>query len=126
VNSTSENSIEHTPDQVISALYLLGVQSFLTALNRALQVDWLHLQQEQFKTAFFAIVSALFLYGLYRRQNWLRWITVAYTALQVVAISATFSRTHDAAHLVLSCATVIVGVAASVLLCLPEARRWYE
>ena len=125
MNSASKVSIEHMPDQVTTALFLLGVQSFLVLLNKALQTDWLYLPQAQVKTACFAVVSALFLYGLYRRQNWLRWMIVAYTALQVVAIPVALPRIHDAAHLVLTCAGVILGVAASVLLCLPNARQWY-
>jgi hypothetical protein len=88
-------------------------------------MDLLSRQQAQVKTAFFAVVSALFLYGLYQRQNWLRWILVAYTALQVMAIPVTLPRIHDAAELVLACARVILGVAASVLLCLPKPRQWY-
>jgi predicted MFS family arabinose efflux permease len=125
VNSTSEVSIERMPDQVTWALLLIGVQFFLGVLDKALQMDWLYSQQAQVKTAFFAVVSALFLYGLYRRQNWLRWILVAYTALQVIAIPMALPGIHDAAQLMLTCARVILGVAASVLLCLPKSRQWY-
>jgi hypothetical protein len=113
------------PDQVSTALFLLGVQVFFAVLIKALQTDWLYLPQAQIDSAFHVILGALCLYGLYRRQNWLRWLIVAYTALQVVAIPVALPRIHDAAHLVLTCAVVIVGVAASVLLCLPKARRWY-
>jgi hypothetical protein len=125
VNSASEVSIEHMPDHVTAALFLLGVQVFFSVLNKALQTDWLYLPQAQVDSAFHVALGALFLYGLYRRQNWLRWLTVAYTALQVVALPVALPRIHDAAHLVMTCTGVIVGVAASVLLCLPKARRWY-
>ena len=125
MSNTSEVSIDRIPDQVTTALYLLGVQYFLGAVRRALQTNWLYLPQEQVKTAFFAVVCALFLYGLYRRLNWLRWITIAYTAFQVLAMLVVFPRIHDAAQLVLSCASIILGLAASVLLCLPKARQWY-
>jgi hypothetical protein len=63
MNSPSKVSIEHMPDQITTALFLLGVQVFLGLLNKALQTDWQYLPQEQFKTACFAVVSALFLYG---------------------------------------------------------------
>jgi hypothetical protein len=125
VSNTSEVSIDRIPDQVTTALYLLGVQYFLGAVRRALQTNWLYLPHEQVKTAFFVVVCALFLYGLYRRLNWLRWITVAYTAFQGLAMLVVFPRIHDAAQLVLSCAAIIVGLVASVLLCLPKARQWY-
>jgi hypothetical protein len=126
VNNNSENSVKHVPDQVITAILLLGVQSFLVTLNQALRMDWLYRQQAQLKVAFLVAVSALFLFGLYRRLNWLRWIVIAYTALQVVAMPVALPKIHDAAQLVLTCAAVISGIAASVLFCMPTARRWYE
>jgi hypothetical protein len=126
VNNNSENSVEHVPDQVITAILLLGVQSFLFTLNQALRMDWLNRQQAQVKVAFLVIIGALFLFGLYRRLNWLRWLVIAYTALQVVALPVVLPRIHDAAQLVLTCAAVMLGIAASVLFCLPTARRWYE
>ena len=89
-------------------------------------MNWVYLPEAQVTTAFFAVVSALFIYGLYRRQNWLRWITVAYTALQLLAMPVVLPKIHDAAQLVLSCAAIILGVAASVLLCWPKARKWYS
>jgi hypothetical protein len=113
------------PDQVTTALSLLGLQVFFAVLNKALQTDWLYLPQAQIGSAFHAVLGALCLYGLYWRQNWLRWLVVAYTAIQVVAIPLALPRIHDAAHLMLTCAIVILGVAASVLLCMPKARRWY-
>jgi hypothetical protein len=125
VSNTSEVSVDPIPDQVTTALYLLGLQSFFGAFSRALQTNWVYLPQAQVRTACFAILSALFLYGLYRRQNWLRWMTVAYTALQVLAMPVVLPKIHDAAQLVLSCTAIILGVAASVLLCLPKARQWY-
>jgi hypothetical protein len=126
VNDNSENSVKRVPDQVITAILLLGVQSFLVTLNQVLRMDWLYRQEAQLKVAFLVAVSALFLFGLYRRLNWLRWIVIAYTALQVLAMPAALPKIHDAAQFVLTCAAVILGIAASVLFCLPTARRWYE
>ena len=60
------------PDQVFAALLLLGAQFFVDLVEAAMKMDWAYLVQVLVKVAFFAIVSAMWLYGLYLRQNWLR------------------------------------------------------
>jgi hypothetical protein len=126
VNDTAKASGEHIPDQVIAAILLLGVQYFFAVLAKVLQMDWAHFQQAQVRTAFFAAASAIWLYGLYRRLSWLRWITVVFTVFQVVALPVVLPRIHDAAQLLLFCVSIFLGVAATVLLCMPKARQWYD
>jgi hypothetical protein len=126
VNDTPTASSKRIPDQVITALLLLGVQYFLAVLAKTLQRDWAYFQQAQIRTALFAAASAIWLYGLYRRLSWLRWVTVVFTGFQVVALPVVLPRIHYAAQLVLFCASILLGVAATVLLCMPKARQWYD
>jgi hypothetical protein len=114
------------PNQVIAAVILLGVQFSIAVVGEAFQMNWDHLQQAQVIVAIYTAVSALWVYGLYRRQNWLRWITVAYTVYQVVMLPLTLPSIHDVAQLTVYWVAVVLGVTAVVLLCLPKARQWYN
>jgi len=126
MDDNTEVSRQRIPDQVLVALSLLGTQYLIGVIGRALRMDWNHLQQAQVTVACYTLVCALWIYGLYRRQNWLRWVTVVYFALHVVLIPVWLNRIHDAAQVALYWAEMILGAPATVLLCLPKARLWYR
>ena len=76
---------------------------------------------------FIGAVRALWLGGLYRRLNWLRWLTIASPVLTVaIALLTWRSLIHLRQNIVLMALILAAWFDSGVvLLCLPQASRWY-
>ena len=70
-------------------------------------------------------VYVLWIYGLYCRLNWLRWLTVALAVLGLVFLPKALSSTHNWRLLSLQMLQYLMFDSAAILLCLPAAGRWY-
>jgi hypothetical protein len=126
IGEDGEHTRDTMPRQVEVALWLSGAQSVVGVIQAALTMGWIHFQDAQVKVGFYTIIGAAWLYGLYRRNNWLRWITVIYTGLSLVAMPLTVAKLHDATQVTTHLVAALLGIPVAVLLCLPKARLWYR
>jgi hypothetical protein len=111
------------PRQVLTALLLIGADFLLSAVQmvKTVPASWL--------SAFaviFASILALWIFGLYRRLNWLRWFTVGSAVLGILCLPFTWPLVlaHvNPPFMILKYAFFDFG---ALLLCLPQARSWYS
>jgi hypothetical protein len=70
-------------------------------------------------------LGALWVYGLWRGRNWLRWVTIAYGVGNVLAVPRALTLFHGPA-LPIFLIEVALTTATAALLLLPPATTWYR
>jgi hypothetical protein len=73
-------------------------------------------------TAFFG----LWVLGLYRRLNWLRWVTVGCAVIGLLSLPFTGSMALATVPLSLLIVKYSLFDMGALLLCLPQARAWFD
>jgi len=69
-------------------------------------------------------LGALWAYGIWSGRNWVRWITIVYGVLDILAIPRASARFYGLARPAFWVEAVFLAAAAAVLV-LPSARGWY-
>jgi FtsH-binding integral membrane protein len=113
------------PPQVLTALGLMALLFAVGLLRAALIQNW---TQPVFAALGLFLLSAtcgFWLYGLYRRLNWLRWVTVLAGAGGCLLVSRAATELRDPVQLGLYYLQVALMAPSVVLFVLPPARRWY-
>jgi hypothetical protein len=72
-----------------------------------------------------ALLYALWLWGLYRRINWLRWLTVAGATVGILSLSWTWGLIRHQGNVPLYVLKYVLFDAGAILLCMPQAHAWY-
>jgi hypothetical protein len=118
---------EAAPKQLLIALWLLGAVLFGGALNLMILLGRPTSRWGLAVTlaAIRAGVGVLWVYGLYRRKNWLRWLTVTWAFLSVVAQPFLFPRVATPAERIITLSEVAVMSCVAILLVTGEGRRWF-
>ena len=111
---------------MLFALWIVGMQGMLDVIGKGLRTNWDHPQTGQVTVACYALACVIWIYGLFRRQNWVRWITILYAAFQVLLCPFAPATIRDSTQLAIYWVAVILGASAAVLLCLQSARSWYR
>ena len=72
-----------------------------------------------------AVLYGLWLRGLYRRINWLRWLTVAAAAVGILSLPWTWGLIWQQGNVPLYLLKYVLFDAGAILLCMPQAHAWY-
>jgi hypothetical protein len=113
------------PPQVAIALALIATDFLLsTILTLRAQVD-VPLSTLLIPVVLLAVLYALWLYGLYRRLNWLRWLTVGGALVGILYLPWAWRILQNQGDLPLRLLKYVLFDAGAILLCLPQANRWY-
>jgi hypothetical protein len=115
------------PTSVVFASYFTAINAAAFVLRlvvRYAQPPPRPLWAEFFGVAAFTALGVLWVYGLWRRRNWVRWITIAYGVGNILAVPRAPALFHGPA-LFTFWVEVASGATAAVLLLLPSARSWY-
>ena len=67
----------------------------------------------------------LWLVGLYRRINWLRWLTVAGALIGILSLPWSWQFIKNQSNVPLYILKYVLFDAGAILLCLPQAHAWY-
>jgi len=125
MNEISPSQPVAVPRQVTLALYLLGAAFVFSILRLVFTPHWSHPGSHVFPIFLVAAVYFFWLYGLVRRLNWLRWVTVVLSGIGLITMPWWLPKVDDHTQLafhLLQCAAQIPG---TLLLCLPAAQAWY-
>ena len=113
------------PPQVVVALFLIGVDFLLSiALIFGLGVD-VPFTTQLVTATLLAAFFLLWMYGLYRRLNWLRWLTVGLAILGVLCLPWAWRILQSRGDFPLGLLKYVLFDSAGILLGLPQANRWY-
>jgi hypothetical protein len=104
---------------VIAADFLLSIMLTLMA-----QVD-VPISTLLIPVVLLAVLYFLWLYGLYRRLNWLRWLTVGGALIGILYLPWAWRLLQNQGYLPLRLLKYVLFDAGALLLCLPQANRWY-
>jgi hypothetical protein len=125
VDDGSTTTRARIPGRVQLAIYLVAI-SCLTALVRAiLMKDWAQPISAIIGLAVLAELCALWIYGLYRGKNWIRWITVLFFVIHFAVTPWALAIFHDTRQVAMYWLQCLSGVLAAILLCMPIARQWF-
>jgi UDP-N-acetylmuramyl pentapeptide phosphotransferase/UDP-N-acetylglucosamine-1-phosphate transferase len=113
------------PAQVRAALGLMAVAFAVVVLRSALMQNWARPTPAFLNLFILAAICAFWLYGLWRRLNWLRWVTVFLGTTGCLLASRSLARLHDPTQIALYLVQFAVTAPTVILLVLPPARRWY-
>jgi hypothetical protein len=114
------------PPQVLAALCLLGVEFALAILRVSLKTEWTRQPAAALNVVAILSLYSLWLYGLWRGLDWLRWVTVVLSVSSCVFAPRQLTRMADSTQVALSWLQICVAAPAVVLLILPRANRWYR
>jgi hypothetical protein len=87
--------------------------------------DWSRPISATIGLAILAAICVLWIYGLYQARNWLRWVTVLFFAVHLAATPWALASLHDTREDTMYWIQCLSGVLAAMLLCMPNARRWF-
>ena len=117
---------EKTPGVVIAALWLMAI-GFVVGVARVILTNLGRGPTRQvIGVAFVTVVGSLWIYGLYSRRNWVRWFTIVWTGVGMLATPWALSRITDPRQVPMNWIQIVADLAAVILLCLPSAGRWYR
>jgi hypothetical protein len=125
MGSTSNTSVTGIPGQVQLVLSLVAAGFLVGFVRAALMKDWSRPVPAVVGLAILAAVSTLWMYGLCRRVNWLRWLTVTFFALIFLAAPWVSANIHNAIQISIYWVQFLIGVAVVILLCMPVTRQWF-
>jgi hypothetical protein len=113
------------PAQVLAALGFVAVAFAVAVLRLALMQNWARPTHAVLNLFILAAICGFWLYGLWRRLNWLRWVTVFLGTTGCLLVSRSLARLHDPTEIALYLVQFAVTVPTVILFVLPPARRWY-
>jgi 4-hydroxybenzoate polyprenyltransferase len=73
-----------------------------------------------------ACLLLLWLYGLFRRLNWLRWVTVGLAILGILLLPRVLARIQERGPILFQLFKYALFDTGTLLLCLPAAREWFS
>ena len=125
MNSSDAPNNSGTPRAVIAAIVLVGL-SLALAIARSVEMGgW---AQPLMKSVFLlaiAGIALLWVLGLYRRKNWLRWLTVISGVSGLFAIPRLLGTAGSDFQSTVFIAQCILTASASALLVLPSTSKWF-
>jgi hypothetical protein len=110
------------PPQVVGVLSLIAADFFLSIVLM-LRVD-VPLATLLLPALLLAAVYLLWLFGLYRRLNWLRWLTVGGAILGILCLPWVWRILQSQGDFSLRLLKYVLFDSGAILLCLPQANRW--
>ncbi len=114
------------PRPVVIALSLLGAEFGLALIRSILMKDWSRPVLAALGVLLLAVVCLLWWYGLWRRRNWVCWITVV-GGLSGIALSPlSVARLSDPVQRRLYWLQLALTLPVIIMLVLPAARQWYR
>ena len=111
------------PRQVVMALSLIGADFLLSLAQMAKTVSapWMPAF-----AAVFALIFAFWIFGLYRRLNWLRWFTVGSAAIGILFLPFAWPLVLANVSPPLMIFKYALFDFGALLRCLPQAHAWYS
>ena len=113
------------PRQVVSSLSLLSAAFSTSILRMLLTGRGDHPGSNAVAAAIVGGIYFAWVYGLFRRLNWLRWVTIVLTCVGVITLPWWFAQVTDHTRLAFHLLQLALQVPAVALLCLRPARVWY-
>lgn len=113
------------PRPVLIAISMLAAEFGLALVRDFLMRNWSRPHHAVIGVFLIAAICLLWLYGLLRRRNWVRWLTVIIGAVGCALAPFSVARIHDPVQLLLYWIQFTLTLPATVILVLPAARRWY-
>ena len=83
------------PKAVLYALASMALGLFLAVIRSILMRDWSHPSSAIIPVAVLTVLCLAWLYGLWRRRNWLRWTTIVLGALGCLGARWSLAILHD-------------------------------
>jgi hypothetical protein len=114
------------PPLVLAALAFLAAEFAVGVLRVAIMATWTPLLSALGGILLLTVVYASWLYGLWHRINWLRWVTVVANVWSGLIAPRVVARLPNTTQVVLYVVQVFLSAFAVFLLILPSANRWYR
>ena len=112
------------PPQVALALCLIGADFVLGIVRISLDPHFSG-PQLLLVVPIWVTLFSLWLFGLYRRLNWLRWLTVAGAAVGLLSLPLAWGSIASHGSVPFQLIKYALFGAGALLLCLPQANSWY-
>jgi len=97
----------------------------VAVVRSVLMRDWSHPSSAMIPVSILAAFCFAWLYGLWRRLNWLRWTTVVLGALGCLGARWSLALLHDPIQVDLYWVQFVTTLVTVTFLLLPSSRDWY-
>jgi hypothetical protein len=114
------------PRNVSAALLVLTIGFALVPIRIALRASWSSPPLTIAATLLVSAITALWLYGLYRRKKWVWWFTELTLVIVLAATPWNVAGQHAGFQLDLYYVQRLFDGAGLVLLCSPPVRQWFR
>jgi hypothetical protein len=113
------------PGQVVVALWLIGIDMVLTliVISRLGEITGLG---GLITILLQAVIYTLIWWGLYRRINWVRWFEIVSAIIGLLLLPWTWPIMRSHGVIPLSSVKYVIHDTGVILLCLPQANRWFS
>jgi hypothetical protein len=125
-DAATTNPHQPPPRSAIVVLCLVAAISLIAEVRSALMKDWARPAPALVGMGFLALICLLWLYGLWRRVNWVRWMTIILGVGGCLLASRSIARLHDPTQVALYWVQFALTVPTVAFLLTPSARSWYE
>lgn len=113
------------PNAVVYALGSMTLGLTVAVVRSVLMRDWSHPSSAMIPVSILAAFCFAWLYGLWRRLNWLRWTTVVLGALGCLGARWSLALLHDPIQVDLYWVQFVTTLVTVTFLLLPSSRDWY-
>jgi hypothetical protein len=113
------------PKAVLGALTSMALGLCVAVFRSILMRDWSHPTTAIVPVAVLSMLCVGWLFGLWRRLNWLRWTTIVLGALGCMGARWSLELLHDPIQIDLYWVQFVTTLLTVTLLLLPASRNWY-
>ena len=113
------------PRAVLWALTSMALGLCVAVVRSILMRDWSHPSTAVVPVAVLSVLCVAWLFGLWRRLNWLRWTTIVLGALGCMGARWSLELLHDPIQIDLYWVQFVTTLLTVTLLLLPSSRNWY-
>jgi hypothetical protein len=113
------------PSAVLCALASMTLGLCVAVLRSILMRDWSHPSTAIVPVAILTVLCVAWLFGLWRRLNWLRWTTIVLGALGCTGARWSLEMLHDPIQIDLYWVQFVTTAPDCDLASVPPSRNWY-
>lgn len=124
--TTAESAATRPPPLILIVIALMAGQFVIALVRISLMKDWSsHPYSAVFGLLLICAICLPWMYGLWHRRNWVRWLTVISGTVGCALTPLNLARLHDPAQVTYYWLQFALTVPVVIMLVLPAVGGWY-
>lgn len=123
--TAAESRLSWPPRPVLIVIALMAGQFVIALVRISLMTDWLYPYRAVRGWLLISAICLPWMYGLWRKRNWLRWLTVISGVIGCAMTPLNLARLHDPAQVTCYWLQFALTIPVVIILVLPAVGAWY-